>query len=180
MDIEEFFQLSAGKWYSHRTGNDFTANKSESGQSEIIIETLTSEHPEVIKLCEQHKVNPSLASVIAKINWNDTTKLNQKNTGSAVLVLVADKENPEVGKLLRQSSNTDQIPSLGHYRVGSDEALTLIAQSETISAEERIWFASPNLRMRVNVMKHLNGFSSATFTTEIRMGVAPAKVDSGV
>jgi CpeS-like protein len=178
MDIEEFFQLSAGKWYSHRTGNDFAANKSESGQSEIIIESLTSEHPEVVKLCEQHKVNPNLASVTAKINWKDTTKLNQKNTGSTVLVLVADEDNPGVGKLLRQSTNTDQIPSVGRYRVGSDEALTLIAQSETISAEERIWFASPNLRMRVNVMKHPDGFSSATFTTEIRMGVAPPKMGS--
>ena len=41
-------------------------------------------------------------------------------------------------------------------------------------SEERLWFASPNLRMRVSVLKRFGGFSMASFTSEIRMGSTDA------
>jgi hypothetical protein len=55
-------------------------------------------------------------------------------------------------------------------KLGSDDALTLITEYETMSSEERLWFASPNLRMRVSVLKRYGGFSMASFTSEIRTG----------
>ena len=58
--------------------------------------------------------------------------------------------------------------------VGWDEALTLIAESDTMYSEERLWFASPNLRMRVSMTKINGNFSTTAFTSEIRMGVPPA------
>ena len=36
--------------------------------------------------------------------------------------------------------------------------------------EERLWFASPNLRMRVSVIKRSGSFSVTSFISEIRMG----------
>jgi CpeS-like protein len=172
MNIQEVFELSTGKWFAHRTVQDLTSKTSNEAKSEIIIEKLPATHPDVVKLCEVYQVQSNPSLVAAKINWNDTTKLNQKNVGSTVLVLVPDN-NPNQGKLLRQVSN-EAKPSQGHYQLGDDKALSLSIESETVSYEERLWFASDNLRMRVNVVKNEGGVSTTSFTTEIRMGV-PAK-----
>jgi CpeS-like protein len=172
MNIQDFFELSAGKWFAHRTIQDLGANKANEAKSEIIVEKLPATHPDVVKLCEALQVASNSSLVAAKVNWNDTTKLNQKNVGSTVLVLVPSHNNE--GKLLRQVSNEDK-PSLGQYKLGEDEALSLSFDSGTTSYEERLWFASDNLRMRVNVVKQAGGVNTTSFTTEIRMGVPPAK-----
>ncbi|BAZ12068.1 hypothetical protein NIES4071_38960 [Calothrix sp. NIES-4071] len=173
MNIQDFFELSTGKWFAHRTVQDLAANKANEAKSEIIIEKLPETHPDVVKLCEVLQVASNSSLVAAKVNWNDTTKLNQKNVGSTVLVLVASN-NPNEGKLLRQVSNEDK-PSLGQYKLGEDEALSLSFESGTVSYEERLWFASDNLRMRVNVIKQAGGVNTTSLTTEIRMGVAAPK-----
>ncbi|MDJ0737556.1 MAG: phycobiliprotein lyase [Nostocaceae cyanobacterium] len=174
MNIEEFLQLCAGKWFAHRTSHDFANNKSEEGKSEIIVENLPVEHPEVVKICQHYQIQPNPISFGAKFNWNDTTKLNQKNVGSTVVVLVPDADNPHQGKLLHQFPPGGGKQIAGRYEMGSDEALTLITESDTIYSEERLWFASPNLRMRVSVTKVNGDFTTTAFTSEIRMGVPPA------
>ncbi|MEH1976098.1 MAG: phycobiliprotein lyase [Nostoc sp.] len=174
MNIEEFFQLSAGKWFSHRTSQHLAFNQSENSKSDIIIETLAVDHPEAIKLCQQYKINPSSASCATKITWNGTMEKDQvKHSGSTVLVSVPDADNPAQGKLLREIVDVNKIPVAGRYKIDSDGALILTIEDETISSEERLWFASPNLRMRVNVLKSFGGFSITSFTSEIRMGGFP-------
>ncbi|MEH2269010.1 MAG: phycobiliprotein lyase [Nostoc sp.] len=174
MNIEEFFQLSAGKWFSHRTSQHLAFNQSENSKSDIIIETLAVDHPEAIKLCQQYKINPSSASCATKITWNGTMEKDQvKHSGSTVLVSVPDADNPTQGKLLREIVDVKKTPVAGRYKIDSDGALILTIEDETISSEERLWFASPNLRMRVNVLKSFGGFSITSFTSEIRMGGFP-------
>ncbi|MEH2455271.1 phycobiliprotein lyase [Nostoc sp.] len=180
MNIEEFFQLSAGKWFSHRTSQHLAFNQSENSKSDIIIETLAVDHPEVIKLCQQDKINPSSASCAIKITWNGTMEKDQaKYSGSTVLVSIPDADNAAQGKLLREILDGDKSPIAGHYKFDSDGALILTTEDETMWLEERVWFASPNLRMRVNVLKSFGGFSITSFTSEIRMGGFPpaAKAD---
>ncbi|MEH2054577.1 MAG: phycobiliprotein lyase [Nostoc sp.] len=174
MNIEEFFQLSAGKWFSHRTSQHLAFNQSENSKSDMIIETLALDHPEVIKLCQNYKINPSSASYATKITWNGIVEKNQpKHSGSTVLVSVPDADNPAQGKLLREIVDANKTPVAGRYKIDSDGALILTTEDETISSEERLWFASPNLRMRVNVLKSFGGFSITSFTSEIRMGGFP-------
>ncbi|MEH1782962.1 MAG: phycobiliprotein lyase [Nostoc sp.] len=174
MNIEEFFQLSAGKWFSHRTSQHLAFNQSEHSKSDIIIETLALDHPEAIKLCQKYKINPSSASCATKITWNGTTEKDQvKHSGSTVLVSVPDADNPTQGKLLREIVDANKTPVAGRYKIDSDGALILSTEDENTSSEERLWFASPNLRMRVNVLKSFGGFSITSFTSEIRMGGFP-------
>jgi hypothetical protein len=174
MNIEEFFQLSAGKWFSHRTSQHLAFNQSENSKSDIIIETLAIDHPEVIKLCQNYNINLSSASGATKISWNGTTEKDQaKHSGSTVLVSIPDADNPTQGKLLREIVDTNKTPAAGRYKFDSDGALILTIEDETIWSEERLWFASPNLRMRVNVLKSFGGFSITSFTSEIRMGGFP-------
>lgn len=172
MNIQEFFELSSGKWFAHRTSNDLPNNKSQEAKSEIVIEQLSKDSPEVMKLNHNLQIPNNSYLLAIKVNWNDTTKLNQKNIGSSILVLVPNSDNQNEGKLLRQLSSDGKISS-GNYKLGIDESLTLDIEAGNIVSEERIWFASENLRMRVSTVKQADGLSTTAFTTEIRMGVAP-------
>ncbi|MDF5721694.1 MAG: phycobiliprotein lyase [Rhizonema sp. PD37] len=176
MNIEEFFQLSAGKWFSHRTSHHLAFKQAENGKSDIVIETLPADHPDVIKLCEQYEFEPSRASCGARVTWNGTMEWDEeKHNGSTVLVIVPNEDDPDEGKLLREMGYAEKTPVAGSYKMGSDGALTLVTEYETMWSEERLWFASPNLRMRVGVLKRFGGFSMASFTSEIRMGGQPAQ-----
>ncbi|MUG95665.1 phycobiliprotein lyase [Scytonema sp. UIC 10036] len=177
MDIKEFFELSGGKWFSHRTSHHLAFKQSEDGKSDIVIESLAKDHPEVIKLCQHNEIDPSLASCGARVTWNGTMEWDEeKHAGSTVLAVVPDEDNPNEGRLLREMGYAEKAPVAGRYKMGSDDTLTLITEYETMWSEERLWFASPNLRMRVGTLKRFGGFSMATLTTEIRMGGGqPAK-----
>ncbi|MBD2570408.1 phycobiliprotein lyase [Anabaena lutea] len=171
MNIEEFFELSAGKWFSHRTSHHLAFKQSEDGKSDIVIEMLEADHPEVIKLCQQYEIEPSAASCGARVTWNGTMEWDEeKHQGSTVLATVPSADNPDEGKLLREMGYAEKAPVAGSYKMGNDGALTLITEYETMWSEERLWFASPNLRMRVSVLKRFGGFSMASFTSEIRVG----------
>ncbi|MBE9004220.1 phycobiliprotein lyase [Fortiea sp. LEGE XX443] len=175
MNIEEFFELSAGKWFSHRTSHHLAFKQSEDGKSDLVIEMLAADHPEVIKLCQQYEVNPREASCGARVTWNGTMEWDEeKHTGSTVLVTVPNVDNLGEGRLLREMGYAEKAPVAGRYKMGSDDALTLTTEYETMWSEERLWFASPNLRMRVSILKRFGGFSMASFTSEIRMGVSAA------
>ncbi|AKG20017.1 phycobiliprotein lyase [Calothrix sp. 336/3] len=177
MNIQEFFELSAGKWFSHRTSHHHTFKQSEDGKSTIIIENLTKEHPEVIRLCQKYDIAPQLALCGAKVSWDNVMELSKaKRQANKLFVVIPDENHPQTGKLIEETNATEQTPVIGKYELGSDEAFTITIEQETITLEERLWFASPNLRMRVSVIKCPNGFSMSSFSSEIRMGgTAPAK-----
>lgn len=178
MDIKEFFQLSAGKWFSQRTSHHLAFKQAENGKSDIQIEVLPQDHPEVAKLCEQYSIDPALAWGGARVTWNGTMEWDEeKHTGSTVMVPIANPDKPNEGKLLRDVGYAEKMPVAGRYIMAEDESFTLISEYETMYSEERIWFASPNLRLRTSILKRFGGFSMASFCSEIRMGgtTAPAK-----
>ncbi len=172
MDITEFFQQSAGKWVSQRTSHHPAFKQPEGGRSDFYIEALPSDDPAVVQLCQENGVDAALAVGGVRTRWDGVMEQNQgKRTGSALLVAIADPTQPNQGRLLRPASEAD--PLAGRYVMGDDEALTLIGESETLYAEERVWFASPNLRLRTSTIKQADGFSTASFCSEIRMGGSP-------
>lgn len=163
MDITEFFQQSAGKWLSQRTSHHLASKKSESGKSEIQIEFLPTDHAQVIQLCEQRAIAPSEALCGVHITWDGTIG-SAKQRGSAVMVAIANPDNPNQGALLHS-----QTRSTGCYLLGNDGALTLTTESDAGVAEERLWYAHPNLRFRSNVLQQSGQFSMASFVSEIRV-----------
>jgi len=135
--------------------------------------------PSVIKLCEQYEMDPALALCGARVTWEGTMEWDEeKHAGSTVLVPIADAEKPNEGKLLREQGYAEKAPVAGRYVVGDDGALTLITEYETMYSEERLWFASPNLRLRTSILKRFGGFSMASFCSEIRMGVTKPQTES--
>jgi hypothetical protein len=172
MNIQEFFEQSAGKWFSQRTSHHLAFKQSESGKSNITIEMLASDAPEVIQLCQQYEIEPESALCGARVSWDGTMEWDdEKHQGSTVIVPVPDTDKPNEGRLLREVGYAEKVPVAGRYMMGDDDALTLITDYETMYSEERLWFASPNLRLRTSILKRFGGFSMASLSSEIRMGV---------
>ncbi|WP_341731389.1 phycobiliprotein lyase [Microcoleus sp. EPA2] len=170
MDVIEFFELSAGKWFSQRTVHYLNSGELQAGKSEVKIEILTATEPAVVKLCQQHSIDPNATGLTSvRVSWEGTPdRTEQKQIGSTILAVLPDADNPREGKVLQDKGNT-------RYVMGSDDVLTLITESETIHAEERLWYLIPNLRLRTSVVKEANGTEQASFCSEIRMGAAPKK-----
>ncbi len=93
----------------------------------------------------------------------------EKYSGSTLLVPISSSDQVNEGTLLRDSQANESAAS--RYIMGSDDALTLITESDTLYAEERVWFASPNLRLRTRILRQPDGANVASFCSEIRMGV---------
>jgi len=181
MDVKEFFQLSAGKWFSQRTSHHLAFKQSESGKSDLKIDMLPADDPEVIKLCQQYDIALESTWGRARVTWDGTMEWDEeKHAGSSVLVPIPDLNNPNEGKLLRDVGYAEKAEVAGRYIIGSDDAMTLITEYETMYSEERIWFASPNLRLRTSILKRFGGFSMASFCSEIRMGVGEANQKSKI
>lgn len=174
MDIVEFFQLSSGKWFSQRTNHHLNEQQTKVGRSDVVLELLDKTDPDVIKLCEQHQINPELALCGARVTWNGFMDGEvSKQAGTTVLVPIADTNQTNAGRLLRYMDSRGRISAAGQYAIGSDEVLTLTTDHNSMQMEERLWFASPNLRLRTTVLKRADGVSTASFCSEIRMGVTP-------
>jgi len=176
MGTEEFLELCAGKWFSLRTGYRLDNAQVDNSKSEIAIERLLRDRSEIVTLCQQHKINPDETLGGTKASWENAAEgFKPKQMGSAVVVLVPDGDNLKTGKLLSALGN-QASPTVGRYILGSDEALTLIVEGEKTYSEERLWFASPNLRLRTSLIKSDRGLSRTAFYSEIRRVV---KKDEG-
>ncbi|WP_363079754.1 phycobiliprotein lyase [Leptolyngbya sp. 'hensonii'] len=168
----EFFQVSTGKWRSHRTTHHLAFKRSEPGASEIQIEALAADHPQILEICQLHDVDPSLAIGGAFVSWQGSMGWDREedsHDGSTIFVLVPDAEHPRQGKLLRERGYAEIVPVIGQYQMDDEDGLILTTEYETTSSIERFWFASPNLRLRTSTVKRFGGFSTATFCTEIRI-----------
>ena len=169
MEIQEFLDLCAGNWFSQRTSYDFNQEKSHSSQSEITIELLSQAAPEVLALCASYQIDPQVTVGGTKASWTNSSGWGQpKQMGVATIVLIPKEENPQVGRLLHSVGTTPNSLIVGHYLLGKDEALTLTLEGERTYSQERLWFASPNLRLRTSLIKRGNGWSATTFYSEIR------------
>ena len=170
MDIKTFLDLSTGKWLSQRTTHSLDEEKAENNKTEIVIEQLASRDDQLVRLCEQAKIDPVSALGGLQTSWDTTASWDRSaQRGSVVIVLIPDEENAEKGQLLQLVGG--QSPSIvlsGQYSLGTDEALTLQLEQDSTYWQERIWFASPNLRLRSSLILGKNGNKNTAFYSEIR------------
>lgn len=175
MEINEFIELGIGQWFSLRTSYHLDDNKTDNSKSDITIERLSVDHPEVVNLCQQRKIDPTITLGGTKISWDTSVDWGKtKQVGSSLMILIPDGDNLQMGQLLHRRHLQQTVIS-GRYILGNDEALTLITEEGKNYSEERLWFASPNLRLRTSLLKNSNGFSATTFYSEIRR--MPPKTD---
>ncbi len=176
MNVREFFELSAGKWFSQKTSHHLTLKQSESGKSDLVIEILPNDNPQVIQLCQQAGIESSLIWGGAKytwkgiINWDNQPKNTPNQQGETIAISIPDPWVANTGKLFHTSGGGIRSPQVAQYRMGDDHALTLVTETEHTAAEERVWFESNNVRLRTTIVTQSSGNSLAAFYSEIRMG----------
>ncbi|MGF1493568.1 MAG: phycobiliprotein lyase [Microcoleaceae cyanobacterium] len=170
MDISEFLELSAGKWFSQRTIHQFDSGQLQAGKSTLIIETLKPDQASVIELCQASQVDPAIAWGGLQSSWDGTSEgTSQKQVGSALIVPLVDPEIPNQGQFLQARKTADGKSFQGHYHLDEEEVLTFITESDQLKVEERLWYLIPNLRLRTTVIQQTNGPTQAAFCSEIRM-----------
>jgi hypothetical protein len=171
MDIQSFFQLCGGKWISQRTTHDLGARNNQSARSDLLTEVLDSQQTDVLALCQQLGQDAAQALCGLTIQWSEVAELYQsrfktRKEGSVLLVPLLENPSATSGKLLRQLGDTT---ALGTFSLGSDEAVTTQFITDDLLSEERLWFASPNLRLRSSTVIHNGQVCLTTFCSEIRM-----------
>lgn len=161
MDIEAFLELCAGKWFSQRTSYHLGQEKAESSKTEIRIERLSPTDAEVLGICEYNQIDPNTTLGGTKAGWDNPAT-------SATLILIPDTGNTQGGEVLQaRDGNLKQVVA-GSYLLGQDEALILKLERDGTCWEERLWFASPNLRLRASLIQWEDGRTATAFYSEIR------------
>ncbi|NET03288.1 MAG: phycobiliprotein lyase [Symploca sp. SIO2B6] len=171
-DINKFLQLSIGRWRSQRSGHNLAFSHFEEVRSTIDIVALETDEPAVIDICQLYGFDPTAAFHPFRMSWEGESDWDDEETlaGNCVLVPIPDPTNPNQGKLLREKGYAETIAAIGEYRITEDGTFTLITEYDRAAAEERIWFATPNLRFRVSLIKTSDGQGvlTASFSSEIR------------
>jgi CpeS-like protein len=176
MNVREFFELSAGKWFSQKTSQHLTLKQSEHGKSDLVIEILSSDNPQISQLCQQAGVDPSWIWGGVKYTWKGTiawdtpTKNSPNQQGESIAIAIPDAPEANSGKLFHTSTTNAKSLQVAQYTMGDDDALTLVTDTGNTSSSERVWFESNNVRVRTTITTQANGDSLASFYSEIRMG----------
>ncbi|GBF81058.1 phycobiliprotein lyase [Aphanothece sacrum] len=181
MNITQFVEHSLGRWRSQRSAHHLIFSHFEAVQSVIDIVPLSPDDEEVINLCNSYDIAPSLAVSPFGMSWEGESDWddNAQVKGSCILVPVPDPIIPNRGKLLRDQGYAETIAAAGDYHITEDGTFVLLTSYDRAAAEEKIWFANPNLRFRVSLIKTSEGSGvvTASFSSEIR-SLSDNKIDT--
>ncbi len=172
MNIAKFVHLSLGKWRSQRSAHHLAFAHYEQVTSNIEIVPLEEDDPEVIEICKSYDIDPSKIVSPFRMSWEGESDWDEEEVseGTTVLVPVPDTKHPNKGRLLRDRGYAETVSAIGDYEITKDGTFVLITRYDRASAEERIWFATGNLRFRVSTIKTSDGagVTTASFSSEIR------------
>lgn len=161
--IANFLQHSAGEWLSQRTQHHLIFSRFESAKVNL---SLTWLEPVVADaIATQHGLNLPASVGGVTVRWNGD------QTGEQTLIAI--ETSPEQGQLW----NPAGLKPIEYSLI--EGVLTLGQITDTGRSEERIWFASDNLRLRTSLVERFGSFAQADFCSEIRrLKTAPASPGS--
>ena len=170
--ISRFVELSLGVWRSQRSAHHLAFRHFEAVESRIEIEAVPLADAAVLALCELHGADPGAAVAPFRMAWRGESdwEADQVIEGSCLLVPLPDASDPLRGRLLRDQGYAETMPAIGDYRFEPDGTFVLVTPYDRAAAEEKIWFATPNLRFRVSLIKTSEGTGvvTASFASEVR------------
>jgi hypothetical protein len=169
MNMMDFFRKSAGTWFIERVVHHFELSDDESGESNLIIQTIEPTDPRVAEICQQQHIDPSAARGGAIFMWQANLLDREPNPDyAAVLIDVPDDATQLTGKLIRDRGYAENIPVISQYWFGRDGVLTIDTEYEQKQGQERCWFVSDDFRVRVSNIRNLNGVNLVTYCSERR------------
>lgn len=169
MTMMDYFRKSAGVWFSERTVHNFDTAADESGKSNIIIDLLDPGDLRILTICEERGIDPQQVSGGASFLWQDNLDDVSPNPNyAAILVDVPDRDNPRLGKFLRNRGYIEGIPVIGMYHFAADGVLTIETEYEVNQGQERSWFINDHFRIRVMTVQLLDGVKQMAYCSERR------------
>lgn len=172
MNITEFVELSFGQWRSQRSAHHLAFGHFEEVMSTIDIEPLAINDSRVLELCKVNNIDSNLALSPFKMSWSGESNWDEEETqeGSSILIPIPEPGDLTKGRLLREQGYAETIPSVGEYTIHEDGTFLLVTKYDRAAAEEKIWFATPNLRCRVSLIKTSDGkgVTTVSYSSEIR------------
>lgn len=168
MDIQAFFQSSCGRWLTQRTCHPIGEASSVAQTALLDIETLNLADEAVLSLCQQAKLDRAQPFCAAKISWHSTGFQPQpQEEGTLLMVVIASPDSAQRGQVLQQVASG--VISQFNFQIDAEQRLILKGDQDPFVLEERVWFASPNLRLRVSLLKQAEQLQQATWYSEVRM-----------
>ncbi|NJM64875.1 MAG: phycobiliprotein lyase [Acaryochloris sp. RU_4_1] len=172
MDIQAFLQLSRGRWLTQQTCHQLGQFTAQSQIAQLDVELLEVNDAEVVRLCCDAQIDPTQVLCASKLSWQKKSPSSPLQAdGSLLMVPFAATPSGEQGQLLRQV-NQEPIVQLS-FHINHEQKLIVTETHERIAVEERVWFASPNLRLRVSLLKQDQALCQATWYSEVRLGGLP-------
>ena len=171
MKVEDFYSNSIGTWRSLRSSHNIAFAQLEEVDSEIVITPVDQDDEELIQICKTYDVDPKTACSCIRMEWEGETDWDDDAPpikGSTVLVVIKDSDTK--GRLLRSVGYTEEIPAVGDWEMQPDGTFVLHTLYDRAAAEERIWFGTPDLRLRCSIIKTQGGKGvlTASLATEVR------------
>ena len=171
MKVEDFYTNSIGTWRSLRSSHNIAFAQLEEVDSEIVITPVDQDDEELVQICKTYDVDPKTACSCIRMEWEGETDWDEDAPpikGSTVLVVVKDTDTK--GRLLRSVGYTEEIPAVGDWEMQPDGTFVLHTLYDRAAAEERIWFGTPDLRLRCSIIKTQGGKGvlTASLATEVR------------
>jgi CpeS-like protein len=180
MTMMDFFQKSAGVWFTHRNVHHFDLVADESGESNLFVQVLAADQGKVAEICAQQGIDPALARGGASFSWQDNLDDAMPNADyAAILIDVPDDATGRSGRLLRNKGYVERIPVVSHYWFGQDGILTIDTEYDHNQGQERCWFITDDFRVRVSNVRMMGGVNLVTYCSERRC-VSPEALQSMV
>lgn len=169
MDIVNFFETLAGKWFSQRTTHSLAGQSSQAGQSNLLIEFLPATDDDLAQACAPLGCDASQIACGLRVHQDSQLDGQTQKIQSTALMVIFPPTEAGDGVLVQAAASSPALQ--GSYRL-DDGVLTIVTSTEAGQVEERLWFVNPNLRMRTSVLKVGDAVQIASFCSEIRMGLA--------
>jgi phycoerythrin-associated linker protein len=176
MTIEQFVAQSLGQWRSMRSGHSLAFQQFEDVLSEIKIEAVNTNHrdiQELIKATDTDQIDSFNVISPFKMEWSaesdwEPDDPSQVSSGSCLIVPL--KTDDISGTLIRSVGYAETQSAVSTYQFLDDGTFLLTTHYEQSIAEERIWFASENVRCRSSVLKTSagSGILQTSFASEVR------------
>ena len=180
MEIVNFFEKLAGRWFSQRTTHALSTQQSKAGKSDLEVAFLASDAAEVQALCESlGKAALTSAEPLCGLQIQQTSTI-EGDTKPSVLTTLMVPFAPDSPALSRGRLVSSGGPGKGVKKSTytlEDEVLTIVTEDDQAQSTERVWFINDNLRMRTGMTELVDGLRIASFCSEIRLGVKPPKAD---
>jgi hypothetical protein len=169
MNMMDFFRKSSGKWFIQRVVHHFDLSDDESGDSNLIIQTIEPTDPRVAETCHQQGIDPVRAMGGGVFMWQANLLDREPNPDyAAVLIDIPDDDTKMTGKLIRDRGYAENIPVISQYWFGQDGVLTIDTEYEQKQGQERCWFVNDDFRIRASNIRTIDGINLVTYCSERR------------